>query len=274
MFRQYGIGAGLSLLILSSTAQAAPLINVTSDHLQLSSYAQLIDSHGTPQLWESNYSGRVLSGDREVAAFNDWIYSEETWGCCDTGYEEFSVLTHANLSLGGNVINLFAESDKYPSGVDQDDPPGTYYTSVELGAMASVDWRFEVSDGDVELHYYAADEFMRVTNDYPAGWVQSLASIEIFDETDNVEILNVAGWAFGNATLSDGHSYRLSAIARDDHLPSRYLNEEDVVTGFSFSGAEIAYVDEPPVLVLIGFGLLSLISVRGLGRGFSQVSMS
>ena len=190
MFRQYGIGAGLSLLILSSTAQAAPLINVISDHLQLSSYAQLVDSHGTPQRWESSYSGRALSGDREVTGFADEIYIEEHTDCCGTIYNESGVTALSRSKLESDSLELLARSARYSGGgaSDPDAPPETYYTSVELGAWATVDWRFKVSGGDVELDYQVSDEHLGGKVNYPVGWTESLSSITIFDESEDMEM--------------------------------------------------------------------------------------
>jgi hypothetical protein len=270
MFRQYHIGGGLLLLILSASAQAGPLINVISDHLQLTSYAKLIDGDGTQHIWEESYTGKVMAGDRMVTAYNDLIYSEMDSDCCGLIYDEVAVTALSRSTWESHSFGLFARSDYYPMNMGNDlaTPPETYFTSVELGALASVEWRFEVSGGDVELSYWVGDDHRPEMTDYPPGWTKSLSSITVFDETGGVEILNAAGNSSNWINLLDGHTYSLYAIARDDHSPSSLMNEENVYTGIVL-GAEVVYLPEPPVDALIALGLLSLVAGRRLGGRLS-----
>lgn len=258
MLKPHQYLAGLSCLFLSSTVVAAPVISTISNQLTLTASALLQDSAGVTASFEHSYSGSILSGDHDVYAIDEWLYSQES-RTSGTVYEEFSVVANANTRTNGSGFNLWAESDKYPTGLDQDAPPDAFYTSIGLTAMAAVSWRFAVSGGDVDINYYVADEHVRGQAVYPSGWTDSLASLVIFDETAGTEVLNVAGWVTsGYMSLLDGHTYAVQALARDDHSPGRYLNEEDVDTGLYFSGATFISVGEPSLLMLSCIGLLLL----------------
>jgi len=259
-------GMGALLLVVTSFAQALPLISIHSDKLSLSSRADLVDANGSVAVLEDSHSGTGYMANQEVDAINDWIYSRETYGGA-TVYEEFSVEANANIDWSGSGFNLWAESDKYPSGNIEDMPPSEYYTSIGLQASAMFTLCFDVSGGNVDVNYYVADEHVRVPGTYPPGYSESLSSIRIFDLTDSSWLVDVAGWYTGGyASLLDGHSYWLEAIARDDHFASSHQNEEDVVTGLYFGDAYFVSVEEPPSLLLLALGLLMIVLATGSRR--------
>lgn len=248
------------LLSISSAAQAIPVITVLAEDFSLSSYARLQNGDGDVTLYESNYNGSALAGDQAVDAIDQLLFSKETYSG-GTFYEEFSVEANANISRSGNSFNLWAESDKYSTGWDTSTAPTTYYQSIDLGAEASLKWTFSVTGGDVDLNYYVADEHVRTLGAYPSGWDdESLSSLSIFDETLNMAVVDVAGWfTSGYTSLHDGHTYTLEMIARDDHFPTSFINEEDVDTGLAFSDALIVVdIAEPSSLALLSLSLLGL----------------
>ena len=229
---------GLALSV-ATAAQAAPLISVTTDDLDVSYFVETtLDSITT--VHSDSASGSVLSGGEEVA-YNQ-AYKDSTDG------ENYLIdLRAAGYQSSTNSFHLDAEADDYPYSV-----AGSYAELDDvgdIGAEVTLTWGFSVIDEDVGFRGGVFNE----EDPYPL----SQAELALFDVTLGSTVMHLSG-GFGitdEITLVAGHDYILTAIAGD------YAHEdENTYVSFSFDRDAIitSSVPEPGALTLVMLGMVGL----------------
>ena len=230
-------------LLGTGIAQAAPIIAVSTDELDVSYFVETtVDSVTT--VHSDSSSGSMLGGGEEVTYSQFYIDSDD-----DESY--IIDLRAAGYAGFSNSFNLDAEATDYYYGT-----PGAFPTLDDVGdlyAQTTLSWEFSVLDEDVGFWggiFNEEDPFPR-----------SIAELGLYDVTAGSSVLSLND-GFGNTdeiTLFAGHDYILTAIASDN-----YHDDEATYVSFRFDDDAIitSTIPEPGTASILLTGIAGIFAVR------------
>jgi len=225
----------ISICFFSSHLHALPIINLYQDTFELESSAEIELLSGGTESFNQSYSGHLLNNNVLVKSIDEryYIASEE---------DNFSVRSFASGMSGPpletNFYRTEAYTEVYPfTGAITD----SIQAVNDIRASVFLDWRFDVSGGDVIFQGFSRDEVNGGT-------------FKLYDLTVGSLVFELTGFFDSElVTLLNGHDYALQ-------IESITTNRDDagIASDFVFRDANIIMVPEPPVLYLFAISLLLL----------------
>ena len=222
--------------LLSSPLFAA-VINLHQDDLYLYSTATLEPVPGESAFFSESYSGYILNNNVSVSAISAGLIVETI-----EDDEVQSVYSYASGESTSNSFTLMADTEVYPSGQALE---GSIYDVTSVTALATLDWLFTVSEGDVLFHIAMLET--------------SLGYLSLVDLTLGSQVLeiNSFGLISEEFMLQNDHQYAMYVEAFDDTFDDADLE----IYGY-FEDAEIVNVPEPAGLALFAIGMIGIVALR------------